>query len=148
MKIERQDLLKNLIEKFSTTAHNLHSGQCFPFGSHVLRKQQILILLYIFQCKTTVSVKSLAEYLGVTPGAVTQLVDGLVDKKLVERQENTDDRRIVNIKLTPSTGAKFNLFKENFIKSSSQSFSGFSDDELILLTNLLGRIKAVNNHHR
>src|ERR1700689_1606365 len=42
----------------------------------------------------------LAERIGMTRGGVSKLVDRLVTKKLVTRQERTDDRRFQSIALT------------------------------------------------
>ncbi len=143
MNSERQELLKVLIEKFSSTAHNMHSSQCFPFGDFLLRKQQIMILFFIFENKGLASVKAIAKYLGVTSGAITQFVDGLVEKKLVEREENVKDRRGVNIKLTAATKRKFNTFKKDYISSASHAFTALSDEELILFISLLNKIKTL-----
>ncbi len=142
MNSERQELLKVLIEKFSSKAHHIYTGQCYPFGDIMLRKQQVMILFFIFENKGLASVKSIAKYLGVTSGAVTQFVDGLVENKLVEREENIKDRRIINIKLTPSTGKRFNAFKKDYISSASYAFMALSDEELVLFISLLNRIKT------
>ncbi|MEN0064217.1 MAG: MarR family winged helix-turn-helix transcriptional regulator [Myxococcota bacterium] len=48
------------------------------------------------------TVSSLADTLSVTPGAVTRLVDGLVDRGYVERRRDPDDRRRVAVALTAS----------------------------------------------
>jgi DNA-binding MarR family transcriptional regulator len=43
---------------------------------------------------------ALAEFTGLTRGAVSKLVDRLYEKKLLTRQESTDDRRYQEIALT------------------------------------------------
>ncbi|MGA9798639.1 MAG: MarR family transcriptional regulator [Terriglobales bacterium] len=45
---------------------------------------------------------NLAETTGLTRGAVSKLVDRLVDKKLVKREFSHDDRRFQSIALSPS----------------------------------------------
>ncbi len=141
MNKDRQELLKNLIEKFTQTMHSMHNGQSFPFGDFMLRKQQITILFFIYENKGIVSVKAIAKCLHVTSGAVTQFVDGLVEKKLVQREENLTDRRSINIKLTPATQKKFNSFKENYLINASKSFVGLSNEELKQFVKLLEKIK-------
>lgn len=43
----------------------------------------------------------LADWIGMTRGAASKLVDRLLAKALVTRQERSDDRRFQNIALTP-----------------------------------------------
>lgn len=49
---------------------------------------------------------SLAEQLGVTPGAVSRLLDGLEAQGWVERRRSPDDRRQVAPHLTPTGRAE------------------------------------------
>lgn len=44
----------------------------------------------------------LAERMAMTKGAITKLADRLVEKKLVERKANPDDRRAQTLALTPA----------------------------------------------
>jgi DNA-binding MarR family transcriptional regulator len=43
-----------------------------------------------------------AERIGMTRGGVSKLVDRLVGKQLLTRQERSDDRRFQSIALTPT----------------------------------------------
>lgn len=45
---------------------------------------------------------SLAEATGLTRGAVSKLIDRLVEKDLVSREDRSDDRRFQDIALTPA----------------------------------------------
>jgi DNA-binding MarR family transcriptional regulator len=47
------------------------------------------------------ALNSLADHLGLTPGSVSKLVDGLVERNLVVRREALPDRRRINLNLTP-----------------------------------------------
>ena len=44
---------------------------------------------------------SLAEHLGLTPASTSKLVDGLLERNLVERRESPQDRRRIMLNLTP-----------------------------------------------
>lgn len=144
MTINRQELLQSLIEKMTRSIHNMNTDNTFPFGNCMLRKQQIMILFFIYENKNVSSVKEIAKFLHVTSGAVTQFVDYLVEKKIVKREENPDDRRSINIKLTSNTEKKFNSFKKNYLASASKSFNQFSDRELEQFIKLLEKIKVPN----
>ena len=57
------------------------------------------VLMLIAEGEVT-NMGQISESLCVSRGAVTQIVDILVDEGLVERQPDQDDRRIINLKLT------------------------------------------------
>ena len=141
MKDNRQELVETLIEKLIRALHDMHKGQGFPFGNMMLKRPQIMTLFFINSKKGEASVKEIAKFLQVTPGAVTQFVDGLIEKKLVQREESVLDRRSVNIKLTSGTKKKFNDFKKKYLTSASKTFNDFSDSDLKKLTELLNKIK-------
>jgi DNA-binding MarR family transcriptional regulator len=142
--MNRGELLKNLIEKFLKAAHNMHSNQNFPFGDFMLGRQQVMILFFIYENKGLASVKAIAKKLNVTPGAITQFVDGLVEKKLVIREENSRDRRSINIILAPDVEEKFNSFRQTYLTNASRSFTGLSDMELVEFIKLLEKIEFIN----
>lgn len=141
MKDNRQQLLQEVIEKFTKTSHNMHTNQNFPLGDCLLSRQQMMILFFLFEKKSLASIKELVRFLRVTPGAATQLIDSLVDKKLVERAENLTDRRSVNVKLTNSADKEFNKFKNNYFKNAGQAFVNLTDTELKQFTKLLDKIE-------
>jgi DNA-binding MarR family transcriptional regulator len=142
MNDKRQELLRDLIEKFTQTAYNMHTRHGFSFGDFILRKQQISILFFIYEKSEEASVKEIAEFLHVTSGAVTQFVDGLIEKRLVKREENLTDRRGINIKLTESTKKQFNNFKKKYLADASKTFNGLTDKELQLFIKLLKKIET------
>lgn len=57
------------------------------------------------------SLNSLAEHVGLTPASTSKLVDGLVERNLVERRESSEDRRRITLTLT-SPG--FSVWEEAF----------------------------------
>ena len=65
-----------------------------------LTPAQIRVLRHVHLHKRP-SVRSIADGLMVSPPAATQLVNKLVDKGLVERSERKEDRRAVDVRLTP-----------------------------------------------
>lgn len=141
----RQELLRALIEKFSSAMKNMHAGQSFPFGDFMLSHQQIMILFFIAKKKGGASVKELAKFINVTPGAITQFVDGLVEKKLVGRKEDARDRRSTSIKLTPAAAKKFNRFEKDYFVAVSLAFDNLSSEELEQFGRLVGKIKKVES---
>jgi DNA-binding MarR family transcriptional regulator len=58
--------------------------------------------LSFLEWKPGASLSALADYMGLTPSAVSRLADGLVRRGLVNRQESVTDRRFANLTLTPA----------------------------------------------
>lgn len=52
------------------------------------------------QANEGIKVSELSRFLGLTPPTVTQLINSLEAKGMVERQADPTDRRVVRIKLT------------------------------------------------
>lgn len=49
----------------------------------------------------TIGMKGLGERLDITPGGVTRIITGLEEKGIVERRIDSEDRRGINVILTP-----------------------------------------------
>ena len=60
-----------------------------------------LAALYVLADGATTTIGELAESIGRSPSATSRLVDGLVRRRLVERQEEPEDRRQRTLHLTP-----------------------------------------------
>lgn len=142
MRENREKLVRNLIENFTEVFRNVHKNQKFPFDDLVLTRQQMIIVLFINEKKGTASAKEIAEFLRVTPGAVTQFVDGLVKNGLVKRTENNTDRRSLNIELTEAAKEKFDRFKKECFNKMAQSFDNLDISELEQFVALTEKIKA------
>jgi DNA-binding MarR family transcriptional regulator len=136
----RQKLLQELIQKLTEVFQSTHKDHCFSFDGLALRRQEMMILFFINKKNGQASVKEIAKFLNVTSGAITQFTDGLVEKKLVEREADVSDRRLVNIKLAPKVKNDFGHFKDKFIESFNELFSSLSDGEILKLTALLAKV--------
>jgi DNA-binding MarR family transcriptional regulator len=78
-------------------------------SSHVLTKAATALgiapadlrVLYFLGVEPLATPKRVATHMGLTTGAVTSLVDRLVDGAFAERSPNPEDRRSVLLSLTP-----------------------------------------------
>jgi DNA-binding MarR family transcriptional regulator len=91
---------------------------------------QIAALHYI-HAHQPVAGRKLGEMLHVTPGAVTQIVDGLVADGYVDRRENADDRRVIDLTLTPAGSKKLVAIQDKRRHIFVDIFSALSDQELM-----------------
>ena len=83
MSHDRKELLQSLAEKMLSVMRRVRAGQGFRFSGFMLRPSQVRILFFIARKGEELTVKDLAEMLGVTSGAATQFVNRLVDMDLV-----------------------------------------------------------------
>lgn len=75
-----------------------------------------------------------------TPGAMTRLVDRLVDKGIIERERSTDDRRVVSLRLTDEGLAAARQVPDIVKGVNSAALSPLSPDELTQFHGYLRRI--------
>lgn len=59
-----------------------------------------VVLREMHESNDVIAPSTIAELTGLTRGAISKLVDKLIEKKLVTRKEATDDRRYQEIELT------------------------------------------------
>jgi DNA-binding MarR family transcriptional regulator len=64
-----------------------------------------------------VTLKKLAETIGVTPAAASVMVDLLVKKKMLKRTRSKSDRRSVLIRLAPQTARLFEISEQSLRQS-------------------------------
>ncbi len=141
MRKTRNELLQSIIETMGCAMRSVHAGPGFSFGEFRLGPPQVRILFLVAaRGEGGVSVKDLAMLLGVTPGAVTQFVDVLVEKDLLRREEHPNDRRILRIRLTEFAQSSFKQFKAHYFTQVSRFFDTLSDREVEQLAGLLARI--------
>jgi DNA-binding MarR family transcriptional regulator len=72
-------------------------------------------LLILFKHERYLTVKDIARRLDVAKSRVTKIIDGLIEKKLIQRIHDPEDARIKLISLSPAGQKKFNVV-EFFIK--------------------------------
>ncbi len=84
--------------------------------------------------------KELAELSSVTPGAITQFVDALVERGLVAREGDPSDRRIVRLKLTEMAKNQFEKFRREHLASMYKIFDVLNDDEIKQLIKLFTKL--------
>jgi DNA-binding MarR family transcriptional regulator len=144
MDTPREDLLQTLVQRMmSIMRHVRHPAP--PPGELPLSPPQLNLLFTIAHKPKGVSVKELAEFTGVTPGAITQFVDVLVEKGLVMRQGDTVDRRVVWLKLTPLAVSQFEKFRQEQLTSFSRVFEALTEDEIKQILTLMEKIDTFNN---
>ena len=86
--------------------------------------------------------KELTESLHVTPGAVTQVIDSLVDLNMLKRSQCEDDRRSVVVELTAEARAKLASIRKFMTAQLTPLFDNLTVEELHQLTGLLSKLRT------
>jgi DNA-binding MarR family transcriptional regulator len=96
-----------------------------------------LFMLRRFRAST---VAELARELQTDPGAMTRLLDRLECKGFCRRVRSTDDRRVVNIELTPEGEVAADMVPAELAQILNEHLAGFSKAEWTQLKSLLRRM--------
>ena len=110
---ERDELVERIFDRLSGLVHALKGGQG---GEWLDIDVTILQLKALFVLHASVddrmSMKRLADRLGISVTAATGLVDRLVEQGLVQREEDSEDRRLVLVRLSRAGRAKLDRWQE------------------------------------
>jgi len=83
---------------------------------------------------------TLARTLCIKPAHMTKLVQRLVEAGHVDRAVPPEDRRQVNLSLSPSGTAHLDRHRETFLQLDSAARNGLTDDEITRILPLLQRL--------
>jgi len=137
---EREDLLQELIDRLISLMRKVRHD--ITPSEPVLSQPQLHLLFTIALKKNGVSVSELAELTGVTPGAVTQFVNALVERDLVARESDPNDRRIVRLRVTPTARRQMEKMRREYITAAARTFDELSLDDLRILNEILSRLNV------
>ena len=91
------------------------------------------------------TVTDLARNLNADAGSVTRLLSRMEKRGLIGRTRRDDDRRVVELSLTPEGHAMVEKLPAVFCDVMRRHFEGFSREEIEVLRGMLLRVIA-NNH--
>lgn len=124
----RKQKIEELMESFqalrrSMAFHPVQSGKL----PRITPSQWGVLMLIGHRGKSTV--KEVADSLGVTSSATTQLIDGLVASGYVVREESAEDRRSVSLTLSSKTKKHIKQIKGQVLQKFIAMFEVLNDRE-------------------
>jgi DNA-binding MarR family transcriptional regulator len=137
----RLELVGRAVEEVVVWARRLDSHRTFPFGEADLSRSQVEVLFLVAHSGQPVTPGGLAAALQVTPGAVTQLVSGLVGAGLVEQQRDPADARRRVLVLSAGSRTRVETFEREVVRELAPRFAELDDTELVTLVGLLARTR-------
>lgn len=133
----RTELIGSILESVTVLGRELTAGREPPFGRRMTRNQ-VETLFVLAHGAEPVTPKQLATELGVTAGAVTQLVDGLTRENLVESVVHPRDARSRVLRLTDSARDTVLRFERAAVQRMASRFDRLDDEQLTALAAFLG----------
>jgi MarR family transcriptional regulator, organic hydroperoxide resistance regulator len=111
----------------------------FCLNDESITPLQIEAMMMIFEHKQ-IKMSELAKFLNLKNSGATQLINGLVNQQKVERFDDSKDRRITFIKLTPKWKIKIKKLKEKHNQILISMFDKLTQDELQILLQITQKI--------
>ncbi len=96
------DALSLLVEQLMGLLHRRMAGETLSVMHEAGLTLPQMVALHSLKHAGAQSINSLAEQLNLSTSAVSHLVDRLVDRELVDRAEDPEDRRQKRVGLTPA----------------------------------------------
>ncbi len=143
----RDELIGSVLESVTALARELTAGREPPFGRRLTRNQ-METLFVLAHSAWPVTPKRLAATLGITAGAVTQLVDVLADQGLVESVAHPSDARSRVLRLTESAQSTVDRFEREAVERMAPRFAELDDDQLGSLAALLASLRITSSPDR
>ena len=142
----KKDHIHTIFDSMAEVLFSVKFGRIEAFKKLGFGRQQFWALKMIAHHDKPVSVKDLSQKLNITSGAVSQMIDPLVEKGLVTRTEDAQDRRIVRLELTDKARETFKTLRQAHLENVKSMFDDLSEEELNTLENLLKKIKVQEMH--
>ena len=103
---------------------------------------QMKAMHWLFNADEPLSVKALSERLGLSLAAMSRAAEGLVQRGLVDRAEDVEDRRIKRLQLTAAGADLVQRMRDGRMAGFDQFVSSLSPKEQALLAKALDPILA------
>jgi DNA-binding MarR family transcriptional regulator len=100
-------------------------------------------ILRLLEEAGTLHVSEIGERLQIAKAQMTKLIDKLVDLRVVERKNDAEDRRIVNISLTSKAKTVIKENKKNVLKAVQEVISSLPDEDLKNLSVSLHNVRDI-----
>ena len=109
------------------------------FEPHGFTLQQWAVMISVRE-GVALTVADACRELHHDSGAMTRLVDQLEERKLIERTRNTQDRRVVELSLTPLGNETLDALLVIATDALNTTLEGFTREEVTLLQSMLWRL--------
>ena len=108
-------------------------------GTEEITYTQWIVLMYL-RDRVLVTAGEISQEMCHDSGALTRIIDQLEERKLLQRQRSTTDRRVVELELTDDGRQLTERFLPRLLALYNEIFDGFTKEEADQAISLLMRI--------
>jgi len=112
-----------------------------------LHRSQAMVLCKLF-VQDGMTQTEIGQQLAVQGATITDMLQRMEEGGLVSRRRDADDNRLVRVYLSEAGREKERFIAEQFLKLEGAVFAGFSEEERVLLRQLLNRTLENINRER
>jgi DNA-binding MarR family transcriptional regulator len=127
--MNRSETLHTIFENMSSMQRLVHARFQHTLEEFDLSPSQMRLLTFIAHV-SSITPKDLANKLGLTPGAITQLIDNLYRAGYIERTQDEADRRITHLALSRRGKRKMTTLQKNREDIFKEIVATLNDSEL------------------
>ena len=138
LKRNRAHALERLMPALSNLYRAMATSRDSFLAQFNLSRSQMELLVSLKHSPQTTS--SLAKEFDVSASAISQMIDQLIEKQLVERIASNSDRRVTNIQLSSDGRKLFKQIYEEFLAHVESKFKTISTKEIESLTSVITEI--------
>jgi DNA-binding MarR family transcriptional regulator len=142
--MSREELVQEIVENLSRCQRPMREVALKNSG---LSRAQIGMLFMIAHHKR-LQVKQIADHLGITKSAASQLLEPLSQKKFIKRQVDPNDRRIARFQLSEEGLKELKRFHKLKYAGLRSSLESLSEDELDQLAGLSRKLATTAGDHK
>lgn len=152
MAAARNEILREVFGTMSLMKRMMHSHFSHAFEHSRISPSEVQ-LLTIIKARQPITPTALAEKMQLTPGAISQLLDGLYSSRCISRARSEADRRVNYLSITKTGQHKLAQVDKIREQMLTEAFSTLSDDELrnyLLVQQKIVRYfedKRLSHHH-
>ena len=106
-----------------------------------LTMNEIILLLYLERNKMKNTARDMVEEIMITKSHISKSVDSLVDKKIITRLQDKDDRKVIHLQITENASKLVKELKKIDESITKKVTKGISKEELAILEKALQKIK-------
>ncbi|WP_022891262.1 MarR family winged helix-turn-helix transcriptional regulator [Agromyces subbeticus] len=137
---DRPASVAEVLESVAKLSRAITTNRRVPFHGRDITRTQMQALFILAHGGRAITPGVIAADLGITPGAVTQLLDGLREKQVIETVVNPDDGRSRIIRLTEEAAEEVVRFERDTVERLLPLFDALAHDDLAQLADLLTRV--------
>ena len=137
--MERNTELLMGIRRIVKLYENMLREVCGKYG---LTSIEVNIISFLYNNPGKDTAGDIVELRMLSKGNVSQAVEGLIQKKMIRRRQDTDDRRRIHLSLRPEAQPVIHDIEAIRDKFHERVFRGFSDDERLQYARFNDRIIA------